>query len=582
MKKELPFLALPLMVGLGGLFINPASAMSGDVAGSISCEGVDCVLNSDAAGQLQIEAGEEVNLNLNNHTILNDATAIMIGEGGKLTLSGTGTVTSVNKTAIFAYGEGAELVINDEVNVVSHSGNGIALGQTNNTSATLTMNGGTVRSQEFGVLASMDSVVTINDGELTTNDNCVVGGNGQGTNIKEKGITININGGELEGNIQSAGYASCGVYMPQDGEVNITGGLIYSTNGAGVVMRAGDLNITGGTIVADGEEDFVGKVGDSRVVVPTSAVVFDYDANYPGYIAGGTSGRISGDAEIVGASEPIETVNSRGEDEDIQVSGGKFDAVPGYVIDGYDSFFDSYEGLVVVLAVPKTVSEATDVKLAEMETYNITGLPMEYERYFDYGDESALDLTVDSTEIVASNKTGTENVKITMNGAKASYILADYNVTVTEPNYNVIDGDDSEYYLDEGGSLVFRFSGPIELVAKVYMDGELVDPSNYTLTEGSTIVTFNAEYLATLSEGEHTVMVSYTNGGVATASFTVAESNVVVPNTDASGTTPETGSFTSESEGASTSIATALGVSVFVGVITTAAGLVVVKRHYNK
>ena len=38
----------------------------------------------------------------------------------------------------------------------------------------------------------------------------------------------------------------------------------------------------------------------------------------------------------------------------------------------------------------------------------------------------------------------------------------------------------------------------------------VVDASNYTVEEGSTIVTFKAAYLETLSAGAHTVTLNYT------------------------------------------------------------------------
>ena len=40
---------------------------------------------------------------------------------------------------------------------------------------------------------------------------------------------------------------------------------------------------------------------------------------------------------------------------------------------------------------------------------------------------------------------------------------------------------------------------------KVQVDGKDLDASNYTVKEGSTIVTLNAAYLNTLSVGKHTL-----------------------------------------------------------------------------
>lgn len=55
---------------------------------------------------------------------------------------------------------------------------------------------------------------------------------------------------------------------------------------------------------------------------------------------------------------------------------------------------------------------------------------------------------------------------------------------------------------------------------KVQVDGKDLDASNYTVKEGSTIVTLKAEYLETLSVGKHTLAV-VSETGTATTEFTI-------------------------------------------------------------
>ena len=55
---------------------------------------------------------------------------------------------------------------------------------------------------------------------------------------------------------------------------------------------------------------------------------------------------------------------------------------------------------------------------------------------------------------------------------------------------------------------------------KVQVDGKDLDASNYTVKEGSTIVTLNAAYLNTLSVGKHTLSIVSANG-TATTEFTI-------------------------------------------------------------
>jgi hypothetical protein len=89
-----------------------------------------------------------------------------------------------------------------------------------------------------------------------------------------------MNGGRLEGHIQSAGYIACAVYMPNEGSFTMNDGEIVS-DGCGICMRGGQVNLNGGSVIASGESGVKGKVGDSRVVVGPYAVVYDAQSQYP-------------------------------------------------------------------------------------------------------------------------------------------------------------------------------------------------------------------------------------------------------------------------------------------------------------
>lgn len=68
--------------------------------------------------------------------------------------------------------------------------------------------------------------------------------------------------------------------------------------------------------------------------------------------------------------------------------------------------------------------------------------------------------------------------------------------------------------------LAFRSSAALKDFINVTVDGIAVDTANYELTEGSTVVTLKAEYLATLSAGLHTISINSKTGS-ATAEFVV-------------------------------------------------------------
>ena len=61
------------------------------------------------------------------------------------------------------------------------------------------------------------------------------------------------------------------------------------------------------------------------------------------------------------------------------------------------------------------------------------------------------------------------------------------------------------------------------------MDGAVISIDNYTTRAGSIVVELNAVYLASLTEGEHTITVRSASGN-ATTQFTV-EAKVLSPKT---------------------------------------------------
>lgn len=187
-------------------------------------------------------------LTIKNGIVEGNARSVVVYGGGTLTLDNA-SVISTSDCAISVQGEGSEVIVD----------------------------GGEVKAQEFGILATTGATITINGGEVVGIDNCPMGGNG----TKGQGnTTIVMNGGKLVAHIESAGYIACGVYLPNEGTFVMNGGEIVS-DGAGIVMRGGKVELNGGTIIANGASGVKGKVGDSRVVVGPYAVVYDANSKYP-------------------------------------------------------------------------------------------------------------------------------------------------------------------------------------------------------------------------------------------------------------------------------------------------------------
>ena len=116
----------------------------------------------------------------------------------------------------------------------------------------------------------------------------------------------------------------------------------------------------------------------------------------------------------------------------------------------------------------------------------------------------------------------------------ASTTTAPAAAAPAQVTYDILDGAGSSWTQNTDGSLAIRGSGEISKFREVKVDGVTVDPVNYTVTEGSTIITFKPEYLKSLSAGNHSFELVWTDGTAAT-NFTVAE------NADQSAKSPKTG-----------------------------------------
>ena len=81
-------------------------------------------------------------------------------------------------------------------------------------------------------------------------------------------------------------------------------------------------------------------------------------------------------------------------------------------------------------------------------------------------------------------------------------------------------GDGATVTQGEKKELSFTSDASFADFLRVELDGTTLDEKNYTKKEGSTIITLNRDFVATLSVGEHTLAI-VSKSGTATAKFTV-------------------------------------------------------------
>ena len=119
---------------------------------------------------------------------------------------------------------------------------------------------------------------------------------------------------------------------------------------------------------------------------------------------------------------------------------------------------------------------------------------------------------------VVSNSTG----NVESNSATLTVQDAGGSDNPDTPNntYQIIDGANSSWTHDSDGNITIRGNGDFSKFTGVKVDGNLIDRSNYTAKEGSTIITLKASYLNTLSAGTNTVEILWTDGSASTT-FTI-------------------------------------------------------------
>ena len=193
---------------------------------------------------------------------------------------------------------------------------------------TLNVYGGSINGTEAGVFvvgsitknAKEYIVANISGGTITGGYYAVAGNGESGHN----GTEINISGGTLK----STSADGAGVYHPQKGTLNISGGTIEGA--VGVQMCAGDLNVTGNpTIKGTGADATASKTGDGAIC--DGSAISIVDRGYPGGkpTAKVSSGTITSEqaaaVKAYGWSNNATTTYDNTSNE-VAVSGGTFKA----------------------------------------------------------------------------------------------------------------------------------------------------------------------------------------------------------------------------------------------------------------
>lgn len=98
--------------------------------------------------------------------------------------------------------------------------------------------------------------------------------------------------------------------------------------------------------------------------------------------------------------------------------------------------------------------------------------------------------------------------------------ITSYDTILWKIAPTIIEGMNGKWNKGREGGLTFRSDAAYADFLEVLVDGAVIPASNYTTCPGSIVVELKADYLATLTEGEHTITVRSASGNAIT-SFTV-------------------------------------------------------------
>ncbi len=208
---------------------------------------------------------ENSTITVNGGSVSSSANVIIAENGSAVNVAG-GTITATGEESYGIYSTSSK--VNVSGGKVTAATEAIHL----QTSSTATISGdATVEvtgEETWGVVILSNSTLTVKDNAKITSNGFAISGNGS---EGQGGTTVNIEGGTVTG-------GSAGIYQPQSGNLNITGGTISGETG--VYVKSGELSVTGGAINGTGAKADYNFNGNGAN--PTGDALVIDNCSYPG------------------------------------------------------------------------------------------------------------------------------------------------------------------------------------------------------------------------------------------------------------------------------------------------------------
>ena len=348
-----------------------------------------------------------------------------------------------------------------------------------------------------------------------------------GRGVDVKGGIFDMYGGKIAGNIGAYDIGGSGIIIQDssdrttEGTFKMYGGEISGNvgkTGAGVSVFGGTFYMLGGTVTKNNADSNIG-LGDDNGHGGGVYVIYDSKLCISGGSISGNTSNNTGAGVYLTASARKNTYWHGGA-ATLEVSGdamiinnknqGKEDNV---FLTESATTFETVQAMLILKDIRNSrIGVTTMVTPTTGKPVRIaTGAMVDK-------DYSSIILSDNSAYKVEHDNKDTEGLVLTAIG-----------------NYQIINGADGKHTIGKDGTLTFRSNAPFSEFVAVLVDGVKVDPSNYDVSEGSTIVRLKQSFLDTLSKGSHTIAIQ-SLGGTAAANFTITASSNS-GNTGAGGTT---------------------------------------------
>ena len=105
-----------------------------------------------------------------------------------------------------------------------------------------------------------------------------------------------------------------------------------------------------------------------------------------------------------------------------------------------------------------------------------------------------------------------------LDGQAIEYVNGGYRIKTSATTYSIVLGGGQS--CPTNMPLIFKADADHNKLDSVKVDGEVVNSSNYIVTQGSTLITFDTDYSSTLTQGSHSIELVFSDG-VAQSTFSM-------------------------------------------------------------